>query len=100
MMAKGKRCLICVALLWLLGFLGVSQAAESHAKSDDLLGMLPVRLYTPAGQKPTLLFSTPCMELAKLDHGIGPLAAMRDLMAMAVLETNRVLPIDLQPVCK
>lgn len=99
-MADGKRCLICVLFVWLLGFLGVSQAGDSHAKADDPLAGLPVRLYTPAGQKPLLLFSTPCMELAKLDHGIGPLAGMRDLMAMAVLETSRILPIDLQPVCK
>lgn len=99
-MANGKRCLICVVFTWLLGFLGATQAADSHARADDLLGNLPVRLYTPTGQKPILLFSTPCMELAKLDHGIGPLAGMRDLMARAVLQTSSLLPIDLQPVCK
>ncbi|HRH81717.1 MAG TPA: hypothetical protein PLW81_11790 [Thiobacillaceae bacterium] len=54
----------------------------------------------PKGQKPVLTFSTPCMELAKFDKGEGPLAAMRDLMAVAVVQTSQLLPIDLQPVCK
>lgn len=99
-MVNRKQCLVCVAFVWLIGFLGVSQAGEGHAMANDPLGALPVRLYTPAGQKPQLMFSTPCMELAKIDHGIGPLASMRDLMAMAVLESSKLLPIDLQPVCR
>lgn len=100
-MANRKRCLICVVFVWLLGFLGLSQAGDSHAKADDALAsLLPVRLYMPAGEKPKVLFSTPCMELAKIDHGIGPLAGMRDLMAMAVIESSKLLPIDLQPVCR
>lgn len=96
----GKKCLICAVFLWMLGFVGISQAREAQANAGGVFPELPVHLYTPAGQKPILAFSTPCMELAKLDHGVGPLASMRELMAAAVVQTSQVLPIDLQPVCR
>lgn len=97
---NGKRCLICALFVWLSGFVGLSHARDAQAAQHSLLPELPVHLYTPEGQKPVLTFSTPCMELAKFDRGEGPLASMRELMAMAVVQTSQLLPIDLQPVCK
>lgn len=97
---NGKRCLICALFVWLSGFAGLEQARDAQAAPNSLLPELPVHLYMPKGQKPVLTFSTPCMELAKFDKGEGPLAAMRDLMAVAVVQTSQLLPIDLQPVCK
>jgi hypothetical protein len=44
-------------------------------------------------------FTTPCQLLAHFDHGNGPLAAVRDTLAGAVIPTGKVLPVNIEPVC-
>jgi hypothetical protein len=95
-----KRCLICALILWLGGFFTLAQAREQKAPPTPQAGnFLPIRLYTLPGQRPTLLFTTPCLLLAHFDHGNGPLAAVRDTLARAVIATNKVLPVNIEPVC-
>jgi hypothetical protein len=59
----------------------------------------PVRVFRRTGDKPLVLFSTPCLQLSRLDRGVGPFATVRDLAARTVLESNKVLPVEIQPVC-
>jgi len=97
-----KRCLICLLIVWLGSFLGLARAAEPAAPKQSGLTRLsagPVHLVMQPGAKATVLFTTPCMQLNHIDGGVGPFAALREWMARRLIEGNRFLPVDLQPVC-
>ncbi len=97
-----KRCLICLLIVWLGNLLGLARAAEPAAPNRPgvtRLGAGPVQLVMQPGAKATVLFTTPCMQLNHIDGGVGPFATLRELMARGVIESNRFLPVDLQPVC-
>lgn len=97
-----KRCLVCLLIVWLGNFLGLARAAQPTAPNPHAvtrLGAGPIQLVMQPGAKATVLFTTPCMQLNHIDGGVGPFATLRELMARKVIESNRFLPVDLQPVC-
>jgi hypothetical protein len=85
--------------VWLSGFVGSANARESKASPVQRLNAGPVQVHMQSGEKPLVLFSTPCMLIARLDHGFPPTAAFREMMVNVVLATNIVRPFELQPVC-
>ena len=96
---NARRCLICVFIVWLSGFAGAANAREAGAPAVQRLKAGPVQVHMQAGEKPIVLFSTPCMLIARLDRGFPPTTAFREMMVNAVLATNIVRPFELQPVC-
>jgi hypothetical protein len=94
-----KRCLVCTLMFWLFGWFGAAHAREPNKDEFREIDSGPVKLYLQKGQRPVVLFTTPCLELARIDHGLSPFALFREVMAHAVLEVNKVLPLDVQPVC-
>ncbi|MCS6787587.1 MAG: hypothetical protein NZ524_11210 [Thiobacillaceae bacterium] len=99
---RAKKCLLCLLLLWLGGALGLARAAERNpipGSGDARIGAGPIQLVMRPDAKPTVLFTTPCMQLNHLDGGVGPFASLREWLARRVLDSNRFLPVELQPVC-
>jgi hypothetical protein len=94
-----KRCLIFVFFVWLSGFFGIANAGEAQGMVGQRLVAGPVQVHMQPGEKPVVLFSSPCMLIAKIDHGFPPTTAFREIMVNAILATNNLRPIDLQPVC-
>lgn len=97
-----RRCLICVFLVWLGGFLGLARAADRGMEAQTGMTQLkagPLQLVMRPGAKATLLFTTPCMQLNHIDGGVGPFATLREWLARSVVDGSRMLPVDLQPVC-
>jgi hypothetical protein len=65
------------------------------------LSPLPVDIYVMKGQKPTIAFTTPCIEIEKLTHGFPPIMAFENFMFTWIGNVNDsdLLPVRLEPVC-
>jgi hypothetical protein len=96
---NSRRCLICVLMVWLSGFAGAANAREVNAPAVQRLKAGPVQLHIQAGEKPIVMFSSPCMLIAQIDRGFPPTTVFREMMVNVVLATNFVRPFELQPVC-
>jgi len=53
------------------------------------------------GQKPAVVFSTPCIQIEKMTHGFPPILAFENFMLEMVGKVNasEALPVRLEPVC-
>ena len=65
------------------------------------LSPLPVDIYLMKGQKPTVAFTTPCIQIEKLTHGFPPIMAFENFMFTWIGNVNdsEILPVRLEPVC-
>jgi hypothetical protein len=65
------------------------------------LSPLPVDIYMMKGQKPTVAFTTPCIQIEKLTHGFPPIVAFETFMFTWIGNVNdsELLPVRLEPVC-
>lgn len=62
---------------------------------------LPIQLYLQPGDKPTVAFVTPCIEMEKASHGFPPFLAFETFMFKMIGNMNdtNVLPMRFEPVC-
>jgi hypothetical protein len=62
---------------------------------------LPVQVYMQAGQKPAVVFTTPCIQIEKATHGFPPFLAFESFMFEMIGRMNdtEILPVRLEPVC-
>ena len=63
---------------------------------------LPVDIYLPPQDKPTVAFTTPCIVIGKLSHGFPPIIAFEMAVFQMISNVNdsNVLPARLEPVCR
>jgi hypothetical protein len=65
------------------------------------LAPLPVQIYFQPHDRPTIAFTTPCIEIEKASHGFPPFMAFETFMFEMIGKVNdsNVLPARLEPVC-
>jgi hypothetical protein len=79
---KAKRIILALAVVGgLSGFSAVVQAQEARAAAQSpqtfpgskySLAPLPVEIYTQPGERPTVAFSTPCIQIERMTNGFPP----------------------------
>jgi hypothetical protein len=65
------------------------------------LAPLPVVIYLLEKQKPTVTFTTPCVQIEKMTNGFPPILAFENFMFTWIGNVNEsnVLPVRIEPVC-
>ncbi|MGA7950428.1 MAG: hypothetical protein WCA45_09760 [Thiobacillaceae bacterium] len=65
------------------------------------LAPLPVEIYLLDKQKPTVVFTTPCVQIEKMTNGFPPILAFENFMFTWIENVNEsnILPVKLEPVC-
>ena len=65
------------------------------------LAPLPVVIYLLENQKPTVTFTTPCVQMEKMTNGFPPLLAFENFMFTWIGNVNEsnLLPVRIEPVC-
>ena len=108
---NAKRIILALAVVGgLSGFSAVVQAQEAKAAvlspqtfpgSKYSLAPLPVEIYTQPGERPTVAFSTPCIQIERMTNGFPPILAFETFMFTVIGNVNELnaLPIRLEPVC-
>ena len=98
-----RNCIACTVLACLSGLLGQAHAEGTQTRpgSKITLAPLPVEIYMQPGQRPAVVFSTPCIQIEKLTHGFPPILAFENFMLEMIGKVNEsdILPIRLEPVC-
>ncbi len=76
-------------------------AAQAFPGQKISLAPLPVVIYLLENQKPTVTFTTPCVQMEKMTNGFPPLLAFENFMFTWIGNVNdsNILPIRLEPVC-
>lgn len=108
---NAKQVILALAFVGgLAGITGVVQAEEARAAVQTpqtfpgvkySLAPLPVEIYTQPGERPTVAFSTPCIQIERMTNGFPPILAFENFMFTVIGNVNElnVLPIRLEPVC-
>lgn len=108
---NAKRIILALAVVGgLSGISGVAQAQQAGAAvqspqtfpgSKYSFAPLPVEIYTQPGERPTVAFSTPCIQIERMTNGFPPILAFENFMFTVIGNVNElnVLPIRLEPVC-
>jgi hypothetical protein len=100
-----KRILIsCVVAATLSGMHSLAQAKEEHQTipgSRISFAPLPLEISFQPGQKPAIVFSTPCIQIEKMTNGFPPILAFENFMFDIIGRVNdsELLPVRLEPVC-
>ena len=65
------------------------------------LAPLPVEIYLLDDQKPTVVFTTPCVQIEKMTNGFPPILAFENFMFAWIENVNEsnILPVKLEPAC-
>jgi hypothetical protein len=84
--------------------LGPAHAEEVHQTipgSKISFAPLPLEISMQPGQKPAVVFTTPCIQIEKMTHGFPPILAFENFMFDIIGKVNdsELLPIRLEPVC-
>ncbi len=108
---NAKRIILALAVAGgLSGFSAIVHAQEARAAAQSpqtfpgskySLAPLPVEIYTQPGERPTVAFSTPCIQIARMTNDFPPILAFETFMFTVIGNVNElnVLPIRLEPVC-
>ena len=108
---NAKQVILALAVVGgLSGISGAAQAEEARAAVQSpqtfpgakySLAPLPVEIYTQPGERPTVAFSTPCIQIERMTNGFPPILAFETFMFTVIGNVNEfnVLPIRLEPVC-
>ena len=77
------------------------QGARTFPGSKYSFAPLPMEIYMLQNQKPTLVISTPCVQIEKMTHGFPPFMAFENFMFTWIGNVNEsnLLPIRIEPVC-
>jgi hypothetical protein len=100
-----KRILVsCAVATSLSGMYFPAHAAEAPRAipgSKISFSPLPLEISMQPGQKPAVVFSTPCIQIEKMTHGFPPILAFENFMLAMIGKVNDsgLLPISLEPVC-
>jgi hypothetical protein len=100
-----KRFLMsCAVAAGVSGFIGpafAGDAPQPHPGSKISFAPLPLEIYTQEGQRPAVVFSTPCIQIEKMTNGFPPILAFENFMLAMIGKVNdsELLPISLEPVC-
>ncbi|MEW6120176.1 MAG: hypothetical protein AB1593_08805 [Pseudomonadota bacterium] len=93
---------LCALLIALPG----AAAADAAAPQAPLVNRisfapLPLQIFMQAGQKPAVVFTTPCVQIEKATNGFPPFLAFEQFMFEMVGKINdsEALPVRLEPVC-
>jgi hypothetical protein len=75
--------------------------ARTFPGSKISFAPLPVEIYLLKNQKPTVTFTTPCVQMEKMTHGFPPFMAFENFMFTWIANVNEsnVLPVKVEPVC-
>jgi hypothetical protein len=82
-----------------------AQAYADDAQSTPInkisFAPLPIDIYLQPNDKPTVAFTTPCVQIEKMTHGFPPILAFETFMFQMISTVNdaNVLPARLEPVC-
>jgi hypothetical protein len=77
------------------------QAPQAFPGTKHSLAPLPVEIYNQPGQRPTVAFSTPCIQIERMTNGFPPILAFETFMFTVIGNVNEtnMLPLRLEPVC-
>jgi len=94
----------CAVAASLSSMLGPAHAEEVHQTipgSKISFAPLPLEISMQPGQKPAVVFTTPCIQIEKMTHGFPPILAFENFMFDIIGKVNdsELLPIRLEPVC-
>lgn len=94
-------CAVVASLSGLAGQASAEEIAQPFPGSKMSLAPLPVEIYMQPGQKPAVVFSTPCIQIEKMTNGFPPILAFENFMLTMIGKVNdsEVLPVRLEPVC-
>ncbi len=87
-----------------LGLCGLAHGEDPVAAvpgSRISFAPFPMQIYMQPGQKPAMVFTTPCIQIEKASNGFPPFLAFENFMFEMVGKVNdsEVLPVRLEPVC-
>ena len=62
---------------------------------------LPLEIFMQPGQKPAVVFTTPCIQIERMTNGFPPILAFENFMLEMIGKVNdsELLPVRLEPVC-
>jgi hypothetical protein len=94
----------CAVAASVSGFIGpvvAGDAPQTRPGSKISFSPLPLEIYTQEGQRPAVVFSTPCIQIEKMTNGFPPILAFENFMLAMIGKVNDsgLLPISLEPVC-
>jgi hypothetical protein len=94
----------CAVAASLSGFIGpvfAGEAPQTHPGTKISFSPLPLEIYMQDGQRPAVVFSTPCIQIEKMTNGFPPILAFENFMLAMIGKVNEseLLPISLEPVC-
>jgi len=94
----------CAVAAGVSGFIGpvvAGDAPQTRPGSKISFSPLPLEIYTQEGQRPAVVFSTPCIQIEKMTNGFPPILAFENFMLAMIGKVNDsgLLPISLEPVC-
>ena len=94
-------CAVVVSLSGLAGQASAEEVAQPFPGSKISFAPLPVEVYMQQGQKPAVVFSTPCVQIEKMTHGFPPVLAFENFMFTMIGKINdsEALPVRIEPVC-
>lgn len=77
------------------------QPAQTFPGTKHSLAPLPIEIYNQPGERPTVAFSTPCIQIERMTNGFPPILAFETFMFTMIGNVNEsnLLPLRLEPVC-
>lgn len=96
-------CAVAGCLTGVTGPAGADEASQTQSLPGSKISFapLPLEIYMQPGEKPAVVFSTPCIQIEKMTHGFPPILAFENFMFVMIGKVNdsEVLPVRLEPVC-
>ncbi len=94
-------CAVAASLLGMIVPAHAEEAHQTHPGSKISFSPLPLEIYTQEGQRPAIVFSTPCIQIEKMTNGFPPILAFENFMLAMIGKVNDsgLLPVSLEPVC-
>jgi hypothetical protein len=79
----------------------IDTQARPFPGSKINLAPLPVEIFMQPGQKPAVVFTTPCIQIAKMTNNFPPVIAFENFTLEMIGKVNdsEILPVRLEPVC-
>ncbi len=99
-----KFLICCTVMASVAGMTGAARAEDAPPSlpgSKISFSPLPLEIYSPPGERPAIVFTTPCIQVAKMTHDFPPLIAFENFMLEMIGKVNEsgLLPVRLEPVC-
>jgi hypothetical protein len=94
-------CAVAASLSGMIAPASAEAVPKSFPGTKFSFSPLPLEIYTQPGERPAVVFSTPCIQIEKMTNGFPPILAFENFMLAMIgkLNDSELLPIRLEPVC-